>query len=152
MIYKEFLIGTNAPETKETYEQYKVIAKIYRDCEKMTKADAYAIWKRTYGRELKAKRNRMLERVNTLIDSRLGCKSMSENDKLHILAELRRMYQNVLGSKDSFSASFYDGKSYTDEYGIVWFIKDVDVKSNGDIVTGLFANVNGVTIDAHYRV
>lgn len=53
MLYSEFLKGTRAPETPDTYDQFQIIGQIYEDCEGMTKEEAYRIWKQTYGRELK---------------------------------------------------------------------------------------------------
>lgn len=56
MLYSEFLKGTRAPETPDTYDQFQIIGQIYEDCEGMTKEEAYRIWKQTYGRELKGLR------------------------------------------------------------------------------------------------
>ena len=45
MLYSEFLKGTRAPETPDTYDQFQIIGQIYEDCEGMTKEEAYRIWK-----------------------------------------------------------------------------------------------------------
>lgn len=47
MLYSEFLAGTKAPETRETYQQFKVIEQIYMDCETMSKLSMteFASWK-----------------------------------------------------------------------------------------------------------
>lgn len=50
MLYSEFLKGTRAPETPDTYDQFQIIERIYTDCEGMTKEEAYRIWKQTYKR------------------------------------------------------------------------------------------------------
>lgn len=44
MLYSEFLKGTRAPETPDTYDQFQIIGQIYEDCEGMTKEEAYRIW------------------------------------------------------------------------------------------------------------
>lgn len=33
MLYSEFLKGTRAPETPDTYDQFQIIGQIYEDCE-----------------------------------------------------------------------------------------------------------------------
>lgn len=39
MLYSEFLKGTRAPETPDTYDQFQIIGQIYEDCEGMTKEE-----------------------------------------------------------------------------------------------------------------
>lgn len=68
MLYSEFLKGTRAPETPDTYDQFQIIGQIYEDCEGMTKEEAYRIWKQTYGRELKRRELRQRERLELLIN------------------------------------------------------------------------------------
>lgn len=68
MLYSEFLKGTRAPETPDTYHQFQIIGQIYEDCEGMTKEEAYRIWKQTYGRELKRRELRQRERLELLIN------------------------------------------------------------------------------------
>ena len=152
MLYREFLAGTKAPETRETYEQFKAIEKIYMDCETMSKADAYAIWKKSYGKELKAKRKRMFDRANNLLCSVQIYEALPEVDQTKISRELDKMYWNAWYNKDSSKVSFApSGRSFTDDFGIVWFLRHVDNAPNGNRIYGLFASVDGELIDAHYR-
>ena len=41
MLYSEFLKGTRAPETPDTYDQFQIIERIYTDCEGMTNLEVY---------------------------------------------------------------------------------------------------------------
>ena len=50
MLYSEFLKGTRAPETPDTYDQFQIIGQIYEDCEGMTKEEAYMDTKRVWHR------------------------------------------------------------------------------------------------------
>lgn len=43
MLYSEFLKGTRAPETPDTYDQFQIIGQIYEDCEGMTKEEAFEL-------------------------------------------------------------------------------------------------------------
>lgn len=95
MLYSEFLAGTKAPETRETYEQFKVIEKIYMDCETMSKADAYSIWKKSYGKELKSKRKRMFDRASNLLCAVTEFNALPEGDQTKICRELDRLYWNA---------------------------------------------------------
>ena len=152
MLYSEFLAGTKAPETRETYQQFKVIEQIYMDCKTMSKADAYAIWKKSYGKELKAKRKRMFDRANNLLCSVQRFDALPEGDQDKIVRELDKMYWSAWYNKDRSSVSFApNGKSFTDSFGIVWFLKHVANAPNGTCIFGLFASVDGELIDAHYR-
>ena len=45
MLYSEFLKGTRAPETPDTYDQFQIIGQIYEDCEGMTTVKRIAYWK-----------------------------------------------------------------------------------------------------------
>lgn len=74
MLYSEFLKGTRAPETPDTYDQFQIIGQIYEDCEGMTKEEAYRIWKQTYGRELKRRELRQRERLELLIKSNIDAR------------------------------------------------------------------------------
>lgn len=152
MLYSEFLAGTKAPETSETYKQFKVIEQIYMDCETMSKADAYAIWKKSYGKELKAKRKRMFDRANNLLCSVQSFDALPEEDQEKIVSELDKMYWSAWYNKDRSRVSFApNGKSFTDSFGIVWFLKHVANAPNGSCIFGLFASVDGELFDAHYR-
>lgn len=152
MLYSEFLAGTKAPETRETYQQFKVIEQIYMDCETMSKADAYAIWKRSYGKELKARRKRMFDRANSLLCSVQEFEALPEGDQTKICRELDKMFWNAFYNRDRSQVSFApNGRSFTDSFGIVWFLKYVANAPNGSYIYGLFASVDGELIDAHYR-
>lgn len=152
MLYSEFLAGTKAPETKETYEQFRVIERIYMDCEQMSKADAYAIWKRSYGKELKAKSKRMFDRANDLLCQMDQYDALPEVDQNRICRELDKMFWNAWYNRDGSRVSFApNGRSFTDSFGIVWFIKSVGTHPNGSYAYGLYASVSGELIDAHYR-
>lgn len=152
MLYSEFLAGTKAPENKETYDQYRLIEQIYMHCESMSKADAYAIWKRSFGKELKAKRKRMHDRANNLLCSQQDFEALPEGDQEKIVRELDKMYENAWYNRDGCRVSFApNGRSYTDHFGIVWFIKSVGSYPNGTSVYGLYASVDGTLFDAYYR-
>ena len=151
MMYSEFLKGTGAPENKETYEQFQVIEKIYMDCCQMTKQEAYNIWKKTYGKEIKLKRKKMLDRVDSLLCSVERFERLPEVDQNKILKELSKMYYNAWYNRDDSKCSISpERRTFTDAYGIVWFVKGVSTFSNGTVRYGLFAYVDGRTIDAHY--
>lgn len=152
MMYNEFLAGTGAPENKESYNQFKLIEEIYMDCEQMSKAEAYSIWKKTYGKELKAKHKRMFDRANNLLCSVQSFDALPEGDQNKIVRELDKMYWSAWHNKDRSSASLApNGKTFTDSFGIVWFLKHVANAPNGTCIFGLFASVDGELIDAHYR-
>ena len=46
MLYKEFLIGTEAPDNAYTYAEYKRIEAIYNNDNRMEKQDAYAMYQK----------------------------------------------------------------------------------------------------------
>lgn len=46
MLYSEFLAGTEAPDNKHTYSEYKRIEKIYNNDDNMEKADAYKMYQK----------------------------------------------------------------------------------------------------------
>lgn len=153
MMYNEFLAGTGAPENKESYDQFKMIEKIYMDCEQMSKADAYSIWKKTYGKELKARKKRMLDRANMLLSPVDDFDRLPTQEQNRIVRELGKMAHRAWYESDVSSYSFcMSGRCYTDSFGIVWFIKQTGWAPNGNAVYGLFACVAGVLRDAHYRV
>lgn len=87
MLYSEFLRGTKAPETPETYDQYKIIEQLYRECDSMTKEEAYRVWKTTYGREIKRKELRQRERLELLLNR----EDYDNADRPHRAAILRRL-------------------------------------------------------------
>lgn len=152
MMYNEFLAGTGAPENNESYAQFKLIEQIYMDCEHMSKADAYAIWKKTYGKELKAKKRRMIDRAQTLLAPVDEFETLPAQEQTRISHELSRMAHNAWYEGDGNCYSFCaSGRCYTDTYGIVWFIKQTGWALNGSAVYGLFAYVDGTIRNAHYR-
>lgn len=44
MMYSEFLEGTNAPQTRETYDQFLELEKIYTSNDSLKKEDIYKMW------------------------------------------------------------------------------------------------------------
>lgn len=153
MMYNEFLAGTGAPENKESYNQFKLIEKIYMDCEQMSKADAYSIWKKTYGKELKARKKRMADRAQMLLSPVEEFEALPDQEQTRIARELNRMAHKAWYEGDGGSYSFcMSGRCYTDSFGIVWFIKQTGYAPNGSTIYGLFACVDGTIRNAHYRV
>ncbi len=153
MMYNEFLAGTGAPENKESYNQFKLIEKIYMDCEQMSKAEAYSIWKKTYGKELKARKKRMADRAQMLLSTVEEFDALPDQEQARIAQELNRMAHKAWYEGDGSSYSFcMSGRCYTDCFGIVWFIKQTGYAPNGSTIYGLFACVDGTIRNAHYRV
>lgn len=153
MMYNEFLAGTGAPENKESYNQFKLIEKIYMDCAQMSKAEAYSIWKKTYGKELKARKKRMADRAQMLLSQVEEFEALPDQEQTRIARELNRMAHKAWYEGDGSSYSFcMSGRCYTDSFGIVWFIKHTGYAPNGSTIYGLFACVDGTIRNAHYRV
>lgn len=153
MMYNEFLAGTGAPENKESYNQFKLIEKIYMDCEQMSKAEAYSIWKKTYGKELKARKKRMADRAQMLLSTVEEFEALPDQEQTRIARELNRMAHKAWYEGDGSSYSFcMSGRCYTDSFGIVWFIKQTGYAPNGSIIYGLFACADGTIRNAHFRV
>ena len=153
MMYNEFLAGTGAPENKETYEQFQVIEKIYMDCEHMSKSDAYAIWKKTYGKEIKARKKRMHDRAAMLLASDDEYYAMTIDEQMKVSRELNKMAKNAWYRGDGKSYSFcMSGRCFTDSFGIVWFIRGIGYAPNGSSKYGLFAYVDGAIMDAHFTM
>lgn len=150
MLYSEFLKGTRAPETEETYEQYQLIEKMYTDCEGMTKEEAYRIWKTTYGRELKRRELRQRERLELLIN----WEDYDHVDRPHratIYQELYNLFWAAYYNKDGSRCRLAtDGRCFTDVYGITWILKYDGRYPNGNIIYKLFAVVRGRLLDTHY--
>lgn len=99
MLYSEFLKGTRAPETPDTYDQFQIIEQIYEDCEGMTKEEAYRIWKQTYGRELKRRELRQRERLELLIN-REDYDSADRPHRAAIYHELSTLFWAAYYNKD----------------------------------------------------
>lgn len=153
MMYNEFLAGTGAPENKESYSQFKLIEKIYMDCEQMSKAEAYSIWKKTYGKEVKARKKRMADRAQMLLSPVKEFEALPDQEQTRIARELNRMAHKAWYEGDGSNYSFcMSGRCYTDSFGIVWFIKQTGYAPNGSTIYGLFACVDGTIRNAHYRV
>lgn len=151
MMYSEFLKGTGAPENKETYEQFRAIEKIYMDCCQMTKQEAYRIWKKTYGKDLKIRRKKMLDRANTLLRSAEEVDLLPRKDRQRILGELNRLFWSAFYNRDGSKLSCCpSGRCFTDSYGIAWFVKQVGTNPNGSAKYGLFAKIDGVVRNAYY--
>lgn len=112
MLYSEFLKGTRAPETPDTYDQFQIIGQIYEDCEGMTKEEAYRIWKQTYGRELKRRELRQRERLELLIN-REDYDSADRPHRAAIYHELSTLFWAAYYNKDGAVYCFrYHGTIY----------------------------------------
>ena len=120
MLYSEFLKGTRAPETPDTYDQFQIIGQIYEDCEGMTKEEAYRIWKQTYGRELKRRE------LSTLFWA---------------------AYYNKDGSRCRLAT---EGRCFTDVYGITWILRYDGRYPNGNTIFKLCAVVRGRMLDTDF--
>lgn len=152
MMYNEFLAGTGAPENKESYNQFKLIEKIYMDCEQMSKAEAYSIWKKTYGKELKARKKRMADRAQMLLSPVEEFEALPDQEQTRIAREMNRMAHKAWYEGDGSYSFCMSGRCYTDSFGIVWFIKQTGYAPNGSTIYGLFACVDGTIRNAHFRV
>lgn len=120
MLYSEFLKGTRAPETPDTYDQFQIIEQIYEDCEGMTKEEAYRIWKQTYGRELKRRELRQRERLELLIN-REDYDSADRPHRAAIYHELSTLFWAAYYNKDGSRCRLAtEGRCFTDVYGITW--------------------------------
>ena len=99
MLYSEFLKGTKAPETEETYSQYEIINAIYTSCESLTKEEAYRIWKLTYGKEMKRREIRQRERLDLLINREdYDCRGIQERATIN--NELYTLFWSAYYNKD----------------------------------------------------
>ena len=128
MLYSEFLKGTRAPETPDTYDQFQIIGQIYEDCEGMTKEEAYRIWKQTYGRELKRRELRQRER-------------------LELSTLFWAAYYNKDGSRCRLAT---EGRCFTDVYGITWILRYDGRYPNGNTIFNLCAVVRGRMLDTDF--
>ena len=123
MLYSEFLKGTRAPETPDTYDQFQIIERIYTDCEGMTKEEAYRIWKQTYGRELKRRELRQRERLELLIN-REDYDSADRPHRAAIYHELSTLFWAAYYNKDGSRCRLAtEGRCFTDVYGITWILR-----------------------------
>lgn len=150
MLYSEFLKGTRAPETPESYEQYQLIEKIYMDCEGMTKEEAYRIWKTTYGRELKRRQLRQRERLELLIN-REDYDHVDRPHRAAIHHELYSLFWSAYYNKDGSRCRLAtEGRCFTDVYGITWVLRYDGRYPNGNAIYKLYAVANGCLLDTHY--
>lgn len=150
MLYSEFLKATKAPETNDTYDQYKLIEQIYTDCEGMTKEEAYRIWKITYGRELRKRELRQRERLELLIN-REDYDHVDRPHRAAIHQELHNLFWAAFYNKDGSRCRLaYEGRCYTDVYGITWVLRYDGRYPNGNTIYKLCAIVRGRILDTDY--
>lgn len=150
MLYSEFLKGTRAPETPDTYDQFQIIGKIYEDCEGMTKEEAYRIWKQTYGRELKRRELRQRERLELLIN-REDYDSADRPHRAAIYHELSTPFWAAYYNKDGSRCRLAtEGRCFTDVYGITWILRYDGRYPNGNTIFKLCAVVRGRMLDTDF--
>ena len=138
MLYSEFLKGTRAPETPDTYDQFQIIGQIYEDCEGMTKEEAYRIWKQTYGRELKRRELRQRERLELLIN-REDYDSADRPHRAAIYHELSTLFWAAYYNKDGSRCRLAtEGRCFTDVYGITWILRYDGRYPNGNTILGWY--------------
>lgn len=138
MLYSEFLKGTRAPETPDTYDQFQIIGQIYEDCEGMTKEEAYRIWKQTYGRELKRRELRQRERLELLIN-REDYDSADRPHRAAIYHELSTLFWAAYYNKDGSRCRLAtEGRCFTDVYGITWILRYDGRYPNGNTIFKLY--------------
>lgn len=99
MLYEEFLTGTKAKETANTYKEYKAVEKIYNDCEAMTKEDAYKLWRQTYGKQAKLDRERLLKSILEMSEYRDEDGAIS-NERAAIRRRLFQTGQSVIKTNE----------------------------------------------------
>lgn len=150
MLYSEFLKGTRAPETPDTYDQFQIIGQIYEDCEGMTKEEAYRIWKQTYGRELKRRELRQRERLELLIN-REDYDSVDRPHRAAIYHELSTLFWAAYYNKDGSRCRLAtEGRCFTDVYGITWILRYDGRYPNGNTIFKLCAVVRGRMLDTDF--
>ena len=152
MLYSEFLKGTRAPETPDTYDQFQIIGQIYEDCEGMTKEEAYRIWKQTYGRELKRRELRQRERLELLIN-REDYDSADRPHRAAIYHELSTLFWAAYYNKDGSRCRLAtEGRCFTDVYGITWILRydgRYGKAPGGAVVTVITGTPYDINISAH---
>lgn len=150
MLYDEFLRGTRATETPETYEQYQLIEKLYNDCEGMTKEEAYRVWKTTYGREIKRKELRQRERLELLLN-REDYDNADRPHRAAIYHELSTLFWAAYYNKDGSRCRLAtEGRCFTDVYGITWILRYDGRYPNGNTIFKLCAVVRGRMLDTDF--
>lgn len=150
MLYSEFLKGTGATENADTYGQFEAIERIYMDCDCMTKAQAYRLWKSTYGKEIRRKRKFALERLKELTAPTEEYEQLPYCDKCRISDELNDLFWKAYFNEDSSECRVAsDRRCYSDGFGIVWFIKSEETSYRTK--RRLFAYYDGKIMDAYYE-
>jgi hypothetical protein len=119
MLYEEFLAGTKAKETKDTYRQYELLETIYRDCEDVTKEDVYKVWKQTYGKQAKIERERILTNIRAMSEfERHDEKTQNQKDVCRKLYEIGKSIEKT----NDFQAGF-TGKIETPD-GVTYMLRE----------------------------
>ena len=150
MLYNDFLRGTRAVETPETYSQYQIIEQIYNDCPSMTSEEAYKLWKQTYGKEQKRREMRQRERLEMLLN-RDCFDNVDRPHRALIYKELTDVYWAAYYNKDGSRCIFAsDNRTFVDMYGIRWILKYDGRYPNGDTIYRLYAVCRGRLLDAEY--
>lgn len=150
MLYNQFLRGTRAQETPETYSQFKLLEQIYNECEGVTPEEIYRIWKQTYGKEIKRKELRQREHLELLIN-RDEYEKVDRPHRALIYNELNSLFWSAYYNKDgSKSWLATENRCFTDVYGILWILKYDGRYPNGETIYHLYAVVRGRQLDANY--
>lgn len=136
MLYEELLKGTQARENSRTFEQYQKIEAIYNDIAAMTKAEAYSLWRRTYGKQEKQLAAARADRLAQL--SNPG--SQSEGNR-KAWRELHRLFDKAMYSDTYYRDTW--NRCIIDEYGITWVLMHHTNNPNGSEVRKL----HGITDD-----
>lgn len=152
MLYSEFLRGTRADENSQTYEQFLTIEKIYMECEHMSKEQAYRLWKSTYGKEIKRRKKLAKERLEKLTMPVEQFNELPECDRNMLCCELDILYRKAYFNEDgSVNRIAENGRCFTDDFGIVWFVKAKGNTYSGRYHNTLFAFYDGKVVDAMYE-
>lgn len=142
MLYQEFLNGTKAKETVNTYEQYKAIEKIYNDCEDMTKEDAYRIWKQTYAKQAKKDRDRVLKSILDMSEYRdLDDGPMSNEE----IATRRRLFQTGHSVMETNEFQMGYSGEITNPDGVTYRMENYRAAINGHRQARLLIKFEGKT-------
>ena len=123
MLYSEFLKGTRAPETPDTYDQFQIIGQIYEDCEGMTKEEA----------------------------NREDYDSADRPHRAAIYHELSTLFWAAYYNKDGSRCRLAtEGRCFTDVYGITWILRYDGRYPNGNTIFKLCAVVRGRMLDTDF--
>ena len=149
MLYDEFLNGTKAKQSKETFEQYQLLEKIYMDCESVSKEDIYKLWKKTYGKELARRETLKKERIEKLCVSYDEMWDALHNGNGYIRSETHKIFNKIM--IETCQTKRFDGRYETvfiDEFGVEWTKNQVGTYPNGTIIYRLFAIVDKKLVPA----